>query len=62
MQFHDGGGVGHSGWRHAREHGFVYRTAREAFFVGWDAINARRGFPFRSNPLVWKVTFRRVKP
>lgn len=27
----------------------------------WDAINAKRGFPWSSNPWVWAVTFKRVE-
>lgn len=32
---------------------------REAFRIGWDAINGDRG-PWTSNPWVWVITFRRV--
>ncbi len=43
-QFHDGHGVGHSGWRHDRNHGCVYATARRSFEVLWDSINGpKRG-------------------
>src|SRR5207245_970030 len=30
-----------------------------AFSEGWDAINAKRGFPWKSNPYVWAVEFKR---
>ena len=32
-------------------------TADDDFAVEWDAINARRGVPWTSNPWVWAVTF-----
>lgn len=35
-------------------------TYRASFCEGWDALNARRGFPWKSNPWVWAITFRRV--
>jgi hypothetical protein len=28
----------------------------------WDKLNAKRGYPFDSNPMVWVVEFERVKP
>ena len=31
-----------------------------AFAILWDSINAKRGFPWESNPWVWAVTFRMV--
>lgn len=31
------------------------------FRSGWDALNAKRGFPWASNPWVWVVTFNRVE-
>ena len=61
MQFHDGNGVGHSGWRHDVNHGFVYPSAREAFAQAWDSINQKRA-KWYSNPWVWVYEFRRVKP
>jgi hypothetical protein len=59
--FHDGGGIGHSGWRHDPNHGFVYPSARSSFAGLWDSINADRA-PWASNPWVWVVGFRRVQP
>ncbi len=32
-----------------------------AFFAAWDALNAKRGYPWASNPWVWAITFRRVE-
>lgn len=31
--------------------------ARQAFAAGWNELNARRGFSWDSNPLVWVLTF-----
>jgi len=35
---------------------------REGFAELWDSINAKRGFSWASNPWVWKIVFRRIKP
>lgn len=53
--YHDGGGVGHSGWRHDINHGFVYPTARESFFALWAAINGKESLD--SNPWVYAISF-----
>jgi hypothetical protein len=34
----------------------------EAFRRLWDSINSKRGYPWASDPWVWVVEFRRVKP
>ena len=34
--------------------------ARAAFRRMWDAVNAKRGFPWESNPWVWTIEFRRL--
>lgn len=60
MQFHDGLGIGHSGWRHDLNYGSVEGTAREAFAVAWDLINGKRA-PWASNPWAWCLSFRRVE-
>jgi hypothetical protein len=36
-------------------------TARGAFACAWDAINGKRA-PWSSNPWVWALTFKRVRP
>ncbi len=59
--FHDGGGIGHSGWRHDINHGFVYANARTSFAKLWDSLNAKRGFGWDKNPWLWALTLRRVK-
>lgn len=62
MQFHDGGGLGHSGWRHDVSYGYVQATARAALRSAWDALNSKRGYGWDKSPWVWCLTFRRVKP
>lgn len=57
--FHDGHGVGHTGWRHDRDHGYVYPTARASFAALWEAINGERA-SCASNPWIWRVEFRRA--
>lgn len=53
MEYHDGRGIGHSGWRHDRNHGFVYNTARDAIErAGWDAIYGKH-HPWSENPWTW---------
>jgi len=59
MLFHDGRGVGHTGWRHSDGYGFVRATAKEAFAVAWDTINRKRA-SWASNPWVWAYTFKLV--
>lgn len=36
-------------------------TWRTAFLERWDALNAKRGHPWDSNPWVWVVTFRKLE-
>ena len=35
---------------------------RWPFVLLWDSINAKRGYSWESNPMVWVVEFKRVKP
>jgi hypothetical protein len=42
--FHDGHGVGHSGWRHDPEHGYVHSTARASFACLWDRLHGEGSF------------------
>lgn len=58
--FHDGHGVGHSGWRHDPNHGYVYDTARNSFAALWGSINEKRA-PWSSNPWVWALSFRVIR-
>lgn len=33
---------------------------RDSFANLWDEINAKRGFPWESNPWIWRIEFRRM--
>lgn len=59
MMFHDGRGIGHSGWRWSRSHGVVYPTCRIAFSHLWGSINGADSW--NENPWVWVVEFRVVE-
>lgn len=37
-------------------------TAELRFSFLWDSINAKRGYPWASNPCVWVIEFKRIKP
>ena len=37
------------------------QTHRAGFLESWDRINAKRGFPYHTNPWVWVVEFKRVE-
>lgn len=49
-RYHDGRGVGHSGWRHDLKD--VHADARSSFARLWDDINGAK-HPWASNPWVW---------
>ena len=36
---------------------YTYGEGRECFHALWDKINAKRGYPWKSNPQVWRVEF-----
>lgn len=57
-RFHDGLGVGHTGWRH--DDGFVFDSARTSFAALWMELNGKDSW--KANPWVWVVEFRRVFP
>lgn len=42
-------------------HEWDNRTSVENYARLWDKLNLRRGFPWRSNPWVWVITFKRVE-
>ena len=60
VEFHNGGGIGHSGYRHVQSHGFVYGTPTEAFKVLWESINGKGSWS--QNPWVWVIAFKKVRP
>jgi hypothetical protein len=40
--------------------GFIHDVHRRNFARLWDEINAKRGYPWESNPWVWALTFKVV--
>lgn len=38
----------------------IHKAPERSFAARWDAINAKRGHPWESNPWVWVVEFKRV--
>ncbi|WP_231501740.1 hypothetical protein [Bordetella petrii] len=57
-EYHDGRGIGHSGWRH--DLGDVHADARSAFARLCNDINGAGAWD--ANPWVWVVEFRPVAP
>jgi hypothetical protein len=57
--WHDGHGVGHSGWRHNPNDGVVFPTCRGAFRRLWVCINGTEAWD--ENPYVVALTFRTIK-
>lgn len=55
--FHDGRGIGHSGWRH--DYKDVHENAKSSFNRLWNDINGAGSW--RANPWVWCISFERVK-
>lgn len=57
--FHDGRGVGHSGWRHDLKD--VHATAKCSFRRLWDSINGQReGASWDENPWVVAISFETI--
>jgi len=56
-KFHDGRGIGHSGWRH--DYKDVHSDARSSYARLWQAINGPGSWD--TNPWVWVVEFKRLK-
>jgi hypothetical protein len=40
--------------------GNLFRLEREMFSALWNGINAKRGYGWNTNPLVWVITFKVV--
>jgi hypothetical protein len=38
-----------------------YMSAKSAFRILWDSINAKRGYSWADNPWVWVIEFRRIE-
>ena len=55
-KFHDGHGIGHSGWRH--DYKDVHINARSSYARLWQEINGPSSWDL--NPWVWVVEFKRV--
>lgn len=53
--FHNGNGIGHSGWRHDGDEGLVFDTARHSFFHLWEKINGAESL--KENPWLWVICF-----
>jgi len=49
-------------WHHdARDEGYGYHPdCLKWYQEAWDKLNAKRGFPWESNPWVWVVKFKRI--
>ncbi len=60
MLYHDGLGVGHSGYRNSADPEYVYDTAKTAFSHLWDSIYKKRGQGWGRNPFCWVISFKRV--
>ena len=54
--FHDGRGIGHSGWRH--DYKDVHANARSSFARLWESINGPGSW--EANPFVWVIEFKRI--
>lgn len=56
----NGGDAWAEGARAEGDVGTYYHAAEriEVFIRKWDSINAKRGFPFESNPFVWVIEFK----
>lgn len=57
--FHNGHGVGHSGYRHDIDHGFVYSTAKQSYAALWESINGKGSWD--KNPEIYVITVKTYK-
>ena len=46
---------------HNPDNQYPYLAYKEAFAGLWDSINAKRGYPWESNPWVWVISFERIE-
>mgnify|MGYP001195810431 CR=1 FL=1 len=53
--FHDGRGIGHSGWRHDNQDGYVHGDARSSFARLWNGLHGPDSWT--ANPYVWAISF-----
>ena len=56
--FHNGGEIGHSGWRHDFKD--VHSNARSSFGRLWNSIHGEDAW--NENPWVWAITFKKLCP
>lgn len=57
--WHDGSGIGHSGWRHDQADGYVWDTARTSYFHLWNRINGEGSVAQKD--WTWALTFEVIK-
>jgi len=57
-------GVGKAFEGRTREGRALIETSshRAGFQLGWNTLNAKRGFGWNKNPWVWVISFRRIRP
>jgi hypothetical protein len=48
------------GWMNYKTQDFSCESAKESYHTIWDSLNAKRGYPWDSNPWVWVITFKVV--
>jgi hypothetical protein len=58
ITFHNGGGIGHSGYRHDPAFGMVTDTPQWAYAWLWESINGAGSWG--SNPWVWVIEFKKL--
>lgn len=56
--FHNGGGIGHSGWRH--DYKDVHADARSSYARFWKELNGAESWD--ANPWLWVISFERIRP
>lgn len=49
------------GWMNYKTQDFSCESAKESYHTIWDSLNAKRGYPWESNPWVWVVSFKVVQ-